>query len=79
MARRSGVSPDGLLMPLATLFGSAAQRQVCAGEIAPGPLAPTNLLGSQFYDRLRPLSVTARLCAVVLPDLSGAVDIPYFP
>ena len=82
LARRAGISPQGLIVPLAIFHQRSRplqQRIITTTTPAGGPGAnviPTDYLAEEFIDLLRPLLVTTRLGARTLSGLQGDVEIP---
>jgi HK97 family phage major capsid protein len=75
LAKRSGVAPQGFLVPTSVF----EQRVLTTALPAGGPgsnLIQTDLRGDMFINRLRASLVTGRLGATVLNGLTGNVDIP---
>lgn len=73
LARRSGRTPRGTMVPLELL----GQRVLStASPSAGGALVPTDHLGSEFIDILRNRSIVERLGARILRGLEGNVAIP---
>ena len=72
LARRSGRTPQGILVPLNAVVENRAQT--VAGQV--GNLVQTDVLASQFIDALRPATVLGSLGARVLTGLRGDIAIP---
>ena len=71
-AKRSGVSPKGLLVPTDVM-----RRSLTAGTTTDGAeLVATNLMAGSFIDVLRNLSIVMNMGASTLTDLVGDVAIP---
>jgi HK97 family phage major capsid protein len=71
LARRSGRSPRGIMVP----FAVAEQRDVLTSNTG-GNLVPNPLRADQFIDVLRINPTVARAGAMTLDGLVGDVDIP---
>lgn len=75
-AKRMGVNPSGVMIPLAA---GGEQRALTTTDPAGGPgsnLVATEHLGGQFIDLLRSRIIVRTLGARMLTDLQGDVEIP---
>jgi HK97 family phage major capsid protein len=79
LARRSGIAPKGILVPVSVFRQRVEQRTISTTTPAGGPgsgLIATDHLGNQFIDRLRAALRVRMLGATVVSGLRGNVDIP---
>ena len=79
LSTRSGISPKGILVPIAVFHEPLEKRVVTTAAPVGGPgsnLVATDHLGAQFIDRLRASLRVRALGATVLNGLTGNVEIP---
>jgi HK97 family phage major capsid protein len=75
--RRTGRAGDGLLIPFECLVPQRRQEQrtlLVSGDAA--NLVSTQVLGNEFIDALRPMSVASRLGARTITGLSADIGLP---
>jgi len=75
LARRTGMSAKGFLVPV-SVFRKRLEKRVLTAGGAAGELVGTDHRGDLYIDLLRSALVTRRLGATVLNDLRGNVEIP---
>ncbi len=74
LARRSGITPQGFVVPFESLYNRA---DVIVGTATlAGAMKATNLLAGSFIDILRNKALCLSLGATVLDGLTGTVTIP---
>lgn len=77
IARRSGLTPQGLFVPLLALAPQPERRAMTVGnDVSAGYLVGTDVRPDQLVDPLRPKLVTAALGARVLADVRGDIRVP---
>lgn len=79
LARRSGITPKGILVPTSVFHQRVEQRVMTTTAPAGGPgsnLIATDHMGGMFIDRLRNALRVRQLGATVISGLRGNVDIP---
>ncbi len=74
LARRMGVRPKGLLVPLSVFGGSPEQRTLTSATA--GTMIPTDHLAGEFIPVLRNALAVSGLGARLLPGLVGSAEIP---